>query len=1492
MTRSVLRQQQQQSQQQAIIINSHGYDTSSNARPLELHRHVFAKGHQSTKALEFVLWFLFSRLDKGQARDRFKECWPVLDRHDAREFRNVAYKWLEELRKDGCFGVGHQLSRNNDAVAAAAVAVSSGNNNSSNAGGLGLFLPTIRRSYLDESIGERIEQLVLVLSTFVLSTVVKQEQPHGDGRTLWELVSRVPDSVQDEASLLESIDSQIVRRSRSFLQDIERQKSIRADWSLKSQDMSSRLNAFFSELTNLESERRMFLVHQPHIADRTGLLSLEELRILEDRWIEKINDQWRPILNFVERHVGRKDLLQALLDADSGNGSSVLDGKRLQKDLSMTLGHLASHNNPNSNEVDLVSILRTWKRSLLHLESGAKQGRDDSEASAATSRSSLEALSRNHTRQLETIKGTRTRLEHRLQEVTQRVERLKREKKIQERPYRRLLSTIVSTEGHGSELSSTSSLPAPEDIRKEAAAATRSVFSALAPSSTYSMASSPSTRQGDIRNQIRASVSQPQDNQASSRRSLLESCRGQDISDVLLVRPPCITVPKPTRSPLRLPRTEAFKIPSTTIKSTTTTKATTTATAIPSALPPARMSSSVIKPPSSFVLSRNGLAGSTSSIEFPRKRSLSKGSSIKPVPEDLVVQENRARSQSYESVCSDIINLLAEDTTAADTPPITLESNKRPARPLLKSPQRATAPPIAPTNRRTALWTSLFRGRDTVSKTGAKSQVSVETVKPVDSASCQPAHTVANAVSDHTKPIPMTQEPTHTPPAIPPARSMFRDRLGVSRKRRQSSDFQPGRSTTPLLTTPDVPQETFAWEKDVAVQPTKIDSLFQESDDEPPGTPSKRRRIGSLLDRRTSFGFDAEIPTKEDVVIKPTKPLSRTPDRNTMIKILRSPKLTLEDLRAPTPKPVKIKDGEPISMPLMLLHTPQQKLLFQMEAGLIPKVPNPFTTLTPSSTTDSKGKSLLMSPNSPFKRPAFASSIFSRFNSDPAGQDKLEDRSGMDLRKQSPPRSLWDLSSPFAPSPTPVKTTRTPPAAPVRTGSKDKKPLTTTSILNHLLNGNSVVLDRVCNKTGSGSVDKSVSDVTSSTRVTLPNQTERQEHKETRSVHQPVTRSVETKPTHVVVMKATVPAVTDENAAVVSLKVKQNPWGRPPSWKPKSPRMIDMDKKRHAERTQRLAAKGAGIPAPVFDSLAKSSLGSLKVSVFGRPKNGAVPSSSSFVSHSSLSSLSSRSFRSDSSLPSSLSGPGNAAMTQGQGMVGEDIVVAEDDDDDPDNDAREFSPPPVSPIRGSDSEIYKSFADSMMMSTRAESEQPKFNIPTRSVQPRAAASVVVDRPVELSVVESIEAESLEQQQQREAERRRYLDEPMPEYEGGEDETVLNYALQPIFGGGGGGQGSFRKSLPMSMPRSFGNSSSNSKESGDLPVVGRRLSHGDGQTIGRVSGRVGRSEEEEENGGREEEEAGEAGEGDGMLQIGGLFDEVMPEGLDPHEALWEITELFS
>lgn len=245
-------QQQQQSvhlaTQHLVIDSTCGYGAVPS-RPLDLHRHVFAKGHQSTKALEFVFWFLLSKLDKTLARERFKDCWPIQDRHDAREFRNVVFKWLEDLRKEGCFAIGHTLLRPED------------NSNAGGAiGGLGIFLPTIRRSYLDDSIGERIEQLVLVLSTYVLSRVFKDEGRHhhvpdshptrnlDNYRTICSLASQTPVSEEKEEQLLRMIDDYVSKKTQQDQPAIDDHQRMRQEWGTSRAQLASKSNLYSKEL--------------------------------------------------------------------------------------------------------------------------------------------------------------------------------------------------------------------------------------------------------------------------------------------------------------------------------------------------------------------------------------------------------------------------------------------------------------------------------------------------------------------------------------------------------------------------------------------------------------------------------------------------------------------------------------------------------------------------------------------------------------------------------------------------------------------------------------------------------------------------------------------------------------------------------------------------------------------------------------------------------------------------------------------------------------------------------------------------------------------------------------------------------------------------------------------------------------------------------------------------------------------------------------------
>lgn len=72
---------------------------------------------------------------------KFQGCWPIYEPVQARELRNIVFKWLTDLKKNGQLQVGGNV--------------------------------IIRRSLFDDCSGERYEELLLALSTMVLRNQVE-----------------------------------------------------------------------------------------------------------------------------------------------------------------------------------------------------------------------------------------------------------------------------------------------------------------------------------------------------------------------------------------------------------------------------------------------------------------------------------------------------------------------------------------------------------------------------------------------------------------------------------------------------------------------------------------------------------------------------------------------------------------------------------------------------------------------------------------------------------------------------------------------------------------------------------------------------------------------------------------------------------------------------------------------------------------------------------------------------------------------------------------------------------------------------------------------------------------------------------------------------------------------------------------------------------------------------------------------------------------------
>ncbi|KAF9165576.1 hypothetical protein DFQ26_009771 [Actinomortierella ambigua] len=385
------------------------------ARPLTVSRDMFARSNQSTKALEFVLWFLLDKLDPLQCRERCKGCWPIMDRHDAREFRNVVFKWLDELRKEGCFAVGHggvgsgglnsptlhqhkqpsasttsappapsssstiatatatSFSSSSSSVVPGVLTVRPTNENTelggstfANASGLlwsrlcinGMdVMATIRRSYLDESTGERIEQIILVLSTFVLwvnlqrqfeknqpastttattTTTASISSTWSSKRTM-DLLTAHPTSKAELDTMGRQLQQEVQQLSSRYAEENERQSSQCQQWNSKALEIASAMEQLYSDMNEMHAQRRRLL--QKHLPGTT-LMEQSPRKDQVDHLFKRLETLWLPTIERAQNSIQKENQehdTEVLFGLDLTGSSKANDSLEELRSLKKTL---------------------------------------------------------------------------------------------------------------------------------------------------------------------------------------------------------------------------------------------------------------------------------------------------------------------------------------------------------------------------------------------------------------------------------------------------------------------------------------------------------------------------------------------------------------------------------------------------------------------------------------------------------------------------------------------------------------------------------------------------------------------------------------------------------------------------------------------------------------------------------------------------------------------------------------------------------------------------------------------------------------------------------------------------------------------------------------------------------------------------------------------------------------------------------------------------
>ncbi|KAK3816090.1 MAG: hypothetical protein J3Q66DRAFT_341595 [Benniella sp.] len=629
-------------------------------------------------------------------------------------------------------------------------------------------------------------------------------------------------------------------------------------------------------------------------------------------------------------------------------------------------------------------------------------------------------------------------------------------------------------------------------------------------------------------------------------------------------------------------------------------------------------------------------------------------SSVRSSPECLIMSVDPQDSNiSTGSSFQEVISHIAADPPTLAAPPKPETPVDRPGfnssydievSPSTTHTQSTNSGSIIPAKRRSNFLSSIF------SRNGVSTDVGIEKQNTEDTPLSQSNMGVAKSHTQEATSAPLMKNTKPLSPTQP--KPTLRQNFGISRRKSLSRDLQ----SKHVVSSGPRTESTHLVDDEEIVQQMGMINVFDM--DGLPGTPSKRRRVDSADEkfggRRASFSYDIEVPLNDDINYKSKDFFSR----NTPKKAGRSPELTVEDLRTMTPKPLKTNDTDDnTTMPLMLLHTPQQRKLFGMDKDQAIVPANPLPTLTPPSTSDTELVRRAMTSAFSPKRSQFSSSIFSRFRTGVTLQAmKNLGSSGASQSGGSPPPTAE--ASPFIVSPDTAQSSFS-----SRAG-QDRSQATTSSIAKHLLTGNSVVLDRVHKEISQRAERSAPSAGESTSGIDVGDE---RDGTNAASIRIDIQEDGDDEDdSQGMVLSEPSPVRPD-----IDFRVSRNPWGRPPSWKPKSPSMVDIEKKRQAERALRRAAKGARPKAPSFESFANTSLDPFRASVHGQV-NISVPSSWS-MSFTSSSTSSSKSLQSDSGHLG-----GHLRGTTREEARSEDAELESKNDDD---DTQEYNSPPVSPIR-------------------------------------------------------------------------------------------------------------------------------------------------------------------------------------------------------------------
>ncbi|KAI9143877.1 HAUS augmin-like complex subunit 6 N-terminus-domain-containing protein [Paraphysoderma sedebokerense] len=294
---------------------------------LPLSHNLFSRSSGNGKSFEFIAHFLFAKLDQDRALKSFRSCYPVADKTMAREFRNVVFKWCEELKgelKGECW---------------------------------------VRRSFFDECRGERFERLLLAISNHVVQVVAGREYRHKiRPGTVLDVDSTRRLMSLDE--LKETLMNQIHIQSTQFLAEAQQQSLKQRLWNDTAQKYLCQNDEFNTTIATLKQEFLNLTKEHSYLKEiENGAEAVDRMNDM----LEKAKYLWKCLVELMTRGGRDFEMIDKIIGDEDFN--HVIDGAKIKSQLPKQSTIFDQKKILRSNDIQLSSLLKSGVEAVRCLQS-------------------------------------------------------------------------------------------------------------------------------------------------------------------------------------------------------------------------------------------------------------------------------------------------------------------------------------------------------------------------------------------------------------------------------------------------------------------------------------------------------------------------------------------------------------------------------------------------------------------------------------------------------------------------------------------------------------------------------------------------------------------------------------------------------------------------------------------------------------------------------------------------------------------------------------------------------------------------------------------------------------------------------------------------------------------------------------------------------------------------------------------------------------------